>query len=96
MNWETRCIHTEIQNDEYLHSHFSELADDELSDVYGCTEEATQNLAKIMKDEYIEKLPAINDIGVGFSDILSGAMKEVDWMELAKGFMEAAAENYED
>ena len=97
MNWETRCIHVETQNDS--NSQWVQIAEEVLEGEDGDAEDATLALAKRMKDDYIEQLDELKsetNMRLAFSDVLSGALGEIDWMEIADGFIEEAAEKYED
>lgn len=81
VNYETWVVKLWIDNEQYDQERWLEAAK---------TAESTRTLADQMKDEYEEATP--ETVGV-WSDLLSAALGEVNWFEIAEHLQEEVIEN---
>jgi len=98
-NYETWAVKLWMDNDEGSDSYWRdeaksalERAIDDPSDVLSAKEDATANLADIIKEQHEEALPEVNGFA---SDLLNAAMSEVNWWEIASHYVDEAAEEME-
>jgi len=98
-NYETWAVAIWLDNSEQSQGYWQEMARsaidmayDKPSPVLTCAENAAYILAKQLKDDHEEALPEIQGFA---SDLLDAAMSEVNWQEIAKGFVSEALEESE-
>ena len=98
-NYETWAVALWLDNDEQSQGYWRDMARECLesaknkpSEVLTVAEDATYMLADRLKDDHEEALPEIQGFA---SDLLNAAMSEVNWQEIAKGFVSEALEESE-
>jgi hypothetical protein len=105
-NYETWCVNLWLANDHGMYLLLSGRAADVLADHDGSADaECAGAMADVVR-EFVEELRAVTlggdsdeELASMFSDLLSAAMSEVDWREIAESWLgdavEAAAESGE-
>ena len=98
-NYETWAVALWLDNDEQSQGYWRDMARECLesaknkpSEVLTVAEDAAYMLADRLKDDHEEALPEIQGFA---SDLLNAAMSEVNWQEIAKGFVSEALEESE-
>jgi len=98
-NYETWAVALWLDNDEQSQGYWRDMAreclesaKDKPSEVLTVAENAAYILAEQLKDDHEEALPEIQGFA---SDLLDAAMSEVNWQEIAKGFVSEALEESE-
>lgn len=87
-NWETWIVNLWIDNDQSLHEHYLSVTRGELSkDVPH--RETERELSVILCEQFDEWMPDIDGL---YLDLLSGAMREVNWREISRHLVERVAE----
>ncbi len=91
-NYETWAAKLWMDNDQGSYSYWQDAAqevwdDTEADGTFTHTENATITLARRLKDEFEEANPLANDSSV-WSDLLSAAISEINWDEIAKSLIE--------
>jgi len=88
-NYETWVVNLWMDNDEGSYTYWRETAIHALEDADNDKDDATSALAQMLESEHEEALPELQ----GFAaDLLSAAMSEVNWYEIAEHLVE---DNYE-
>ena len=77
-NYETWVIHNTIQNDAYLHAEYTQLVEE------GITKD---RLATRIKNHYMY-CESVEELNNPHRDLLIGSLQEVNWKEIAEGFIE--------
>ncbi len=91
-NYETWCVNLWIGNDQGSEEQARELTLDAVSR-HG-KEDAPWHLADELKSWITDEAP---DLGATlYADLLGAALSEVDWVEIAEGYLDAYAEESED
>ena len=90
-NYKTWNVALWIDNDQGSYSQRQSMAEEAWENASACRtftrlERATLDLADALKDWIEEMNPLGNDASM-FSDLLSAALGEVDWHEIAENFM---------
>lgn len=84
-NYETWAVALWLDNDEGSHEYWNENAQDALDTVEGDKEQAAADLAEGIKGWVTEMAP---DLGASmFADLLNAAISEVNWYEIAEGYL---------
>ena len=98
-NYETWAVALWLDNDEQSQGYWRDMAreclesaKDKPSEVLTVAEDAAYMLADRLKDDHEEALPEVTGFA---SDLLNAAMSEVNWQEIAKGFVSEALEESE-
>jgi hypothetical protein len=102
-NYETWCVALWLDNDQASSEYMAERAANVWADAkpgkyewQTADNQAIETLADELKDQheeaYLEALPKHLQASV-FSDLLSAAFGEVNWREIAKGYIDTAKEN---
>lgn len=91
-NYETWQVNLWLDNDEGSQEHWREAAEEafenaEADAILTRTQRATYSLAKQLKDE-IEEANPLADQSNMWSDMLSGALSEVNWDEIAAHYID--------
>jgi len=98
-NYETWCVNLWMSNDEGSDSYFRELAQEVYNDaekedradgstLFTREEVATRVLSDRLKDQFEEQQSELTGVTGVFSDLLSAALSEVDWYEIAEHYIE--------
>ena len=96
-NHETWCVNLWLSNDEGTYRHCRQLAADaanaaedssQVRDGVWTIEEATRFLLADALKEFLNELNPIADQASVFSDLITAALSDVDWHEIADGFLE--------
>lgn len=92
-NYPTWCIHLWIANEEGSYNYWREQAQDAYdngADCYGCTKMvgAKHALADQLKDEWSWAQEELSGIHGFWSDLMSWALSEVNWTEVAEALLE--------
>ena len=92
-NYETWLVNLWMSNDAGSDEHYRETAqeiyDDAQSDQHFTKEErATLTLADRLKDEHEESQSQLTGVTGFWADLLSAAMSEVNWHEIAEHYIE--------
>ena len=91
-NYETWCVNLWIGNEQGSEEQARELALDAVKR-HG-KEDAPWHLADEFKSWITDEAP---DLGASlYADMLGAALSEVDWQEIAEGYLDAYAEEVED
>ena len=91
-NYETWCVNLWIGNEQGSEEQARELALDAVKR-HG-KEDAPWHLADELKSWIKDEAP---DLGASlYADMLGAALSEVDWQEIAEGYLDAYAEEVED
>jgi len=85
-NWETWIVNVWIDNDQKLHEHYRKMARAEIS---SNKRSATFKLSVTLREQFDEWMPEVEGV---YLDLLSGAMREIDWVEIARHLIEGAEE----
>lgn len=98
-NYETWAVALWLDNDEQSQGYWRDMARECLdmarqnpSEVLSVAQDAAYQLADRIKEEHEEALPEVTGFA---SDLLNAAMSEVNWQEIAKGFVSEALEESE-
>ena len=90
-NWETWIVHCWLDNDRRLYEHYREVAHTEISKN---KKSATFKLSLALNLEFDSWMP---ELSAGpYLDLLNGAMREVNWHQIAKHLIEQALEEEEN
>lgn len=87
-NWETWNANLWIANDWRMAEQYTMQADDLLGSYD--EEDATERLSATIEDDFEQLMPEVDGF---FADMLNGAMREVDWREIAKHYVAEAVES---
>ena len=91
-NWETWIVNVWVDNDQMLYEYVKDMAMEEMEEeVLEDKESAAYNLSKTMREQFDEWAPEISN--GPYLDLLNGALREVDWLELARHLIERAQED---
>ncbi len=96
-NYETWCVSLWMDNEEGTQDYWLERADNCLGAARhddNPKDNAIYDLSIAIKEEHEEAKPDALACGV-FCDLITAAMSEVNWREIAKHFIEMAIENQE-
>ena len=97
-NYETWAVHLWVSNDQGAHEHWEQLAADEYAAAVAAdpdgnweawTDAAATELAERMKqelDDEAEEPRAVDN--TMYADLLSAALEEVNWFEVAEAYVE--------
>ena len=91
-NYETWAVALWLDNSEQSQGYWQEMAREALVHEDGELDSAAHRLALIMQSDHEEALPELTGFA---SDLLNAAMSEVNWQEIAKGFVSEALEESE-
>jgi len=83
-NRETWCVNLWLSNDEITESYISERALDCLNDAEGDKEDAAVALAREIEAFLDENMPDVSGV---YADLLSSALADVDWEEIAAAWL---------
>lgn len=86
-NYETWNVALWIDNDQGSYSERCEMAQDVYDRADGDMDDAKSALASRLKD-WVEDMNPLSGDASMFSDLLSAAISEVDWYEIAENFLE--------
>jgi hypothetical protein len=97
-NFETWCVNLWMSNDAGSDEHYRELAQEVYSEaeqetradgsvLFTRNERATLTLADRLKDEFEEQQSELTGVTGVFADLLSAAMSEVNWHEIAEHYV---------
>lgn len=98
-NYETWCVNLWMSNDEGSDGYYRETAQEiydesehenraDGSPLFTRDEVATRVLSDRLKDEHEERQSELTGVTGVFADLLSGALSEVDWYEIAEHYIE--------
>jgi hypothetical protein len=98
MNYETWCVNLWLNNDEGSYRHICRLAqsawdDAEASQHLTRAQEAARELASTLADEAESNMPEVNGL---YKDLLTSALAEVDWEEIAEHLIEDDVDKEDD
>lgn len=82
-SYETWLVNVWMTNDQGSCEYWEEVAREVLE--YNEGEAAQRNLAHILKEYFEENMPSVEGL---YADLLSSALQEVDWDELAEHMLE--------
>jgi hypothetical protein len=85
-NWETWIVNVWMDNDQKLYEYYREVAREE---VLKDKESATYKLSITLRKQFDEWAPEIEGL---YLDLLNGAMREINWREIARHLIEAVEE----
>jgi hypothetical protein len=85
-NYETWVVALWLDNEEGSQGYWQERAEETMRDCGNDTDEAINNLADELKEQHEEVNPVPD--GTVFSDLMSAALSEVNWYEIAKHYVE--------
>ena len=88
-NWETWVVNLWIDNDQRLNEYYGELVRVEVSKNKGHRKSTTFQLSLTLSEQFDEWMP---EIGGLYLDLLNGAMREINWHEIARHLVERAEE----
>ena len=86
-NWETWNANLWIDNDWQMSESYACQALDLLGSYE--PDDAVDELAEIIESDFNEFMPEVSGF---FADMLNGAMREVNWHEIAKHYIDGAVE----
>jgi hypothetical protein len=86
-NYETWCVKLWLDNDQETYNYWYDMAMEAWHDNDKELEPAAHVLRKQLKDEINEANPLAEDASM-FSDLLSAALSEVNWYEIAETYLE--------
>lgn len=92
-NYETWLVALWLDNDEGSNKRVNSDAWDALTQADGDVGEATGNMAGLLQDMHDEGRPDSGGSGV-FHDLLSAALSEVNWREIARNCIDAVADEW--
>lgn len=90
-NYETWCVNLWIDNEEGSYRYWREVAQEtwdaaEADDIFSREERAVYDLSERLKSEFEEGAP---ELGASvWSDLMSAALSEVNWREIAEHMIE--------
>jgi hypothetical protein len=92
-NYETWCVKLWMDNCEGDYRYWTAEADEVWNDsepdrILTKKERAALSLADRLKEYFEENNPLINDSGTVYGDLLTTALQEVDWQEIAENMLE--------
>lgn len=95
-NYETWVVNLWMDNEEGIHDYWREQAQEiyketEPTDNTPKTIQAKWNLANIIKEQITENNPLIEEATL-YSDLMSAALSEVNWDEIANHFIDIVLE----
>jgi hypothetical protein len=90
-NYETWAVSLWLANEEPSHVRWTERAI-EINEEGATKRERVRQLAEEMKDEHEETAEGIVPAATVWADLMSAALSEVDWDEVAEEYIDAAAE----
>jgi hypothetical protein len=83
-NYETWVVKLWIDNEEGSYNYWREIAGEA---AVSCTKlQAIRNVADALKEQHEEDAPEVQGV---FADLISAAMSEVNWYEIAENMVEA-------
>ena len=85
-NWETWIVNVWMDNDQKLYEYYREVAREE---VLKDKESATYKLSTTLRKQFDEWAPELEGL---YLDLLNGAMREINWYEVAQHLVEAVEE----
>jgi hypothetical protein len=85
-NWETWIVNVWMDNDQKLYEYFGDIAREE---VLKDKESATYKLSTTLREQFDEWTPEIEGL---YLDLLNGAMREINWHEIAGHLVERVEE----
>ena len=85
-NWETWIVNVWMDNDQKLYGYFGDIAREE---VLKNKESATYKLSTTLRKHFDEWTPEIEGL---YLDLLNGAMREINWHEIAGHLVERVEE----
>jgi hypothetical protein len=91
-NYETWCVNLWLTNDEGSDGYWRERAEDAWSrasadKTFTRKESAALALSDELKTEITDAAPGLHGYGL-YSDLMTAALGEVDWYEIAQAFLE--------
>lgn len=89
-NYETWVVSLWLDNDQVTQEHWREQAAESLDGE--SVEDATQILAERLQEEHEDSMPSEGVEGTMWGDLLSGALSDVNWSEIAQAMVDAAIE----
>ena len=90
-NYETWCVNLWLTNEDTRW--LDDLADEMLAELDGDTDAAVAELADYLAEQHDEAAPP--EVKGVFADLLSTALKRVNWPEIARHFIDDAKERAE-
>ena len=78
-NYETWCVNLWLNNDEGSYEHLRDLAQNDQADPY--------DKGNMLKN-FIDELNPLAEEASMFTDLLNGALSEVNWVEIVKAAQE--------
>jgi hypothetical protein len=97
-NYETWCVNLWMSNDQGSDEYYRESAQQTYNDsveenrlggsaLFTRDEVATRNLADSLKNEHEERQNELTGVSGVFADLLSAALSEVNWYEIAEHYI---------